>query len=44
MTADEYETDLSGEMQEARELAHKHDCEMRDCEQGIQPLPEEDEQ
>lgn len=44
MSADDFETDLSGEMQEARELAHEHACAMRDIEQGITPLPEEDEQ
>ena len=42
--SDEYETDLSGEMQEARELSHENACAMRDIQQGIPPLPEEDEQ
>jgi hypothetical protein len=41
---DEYETDVSGEVEEARELRHQHICEMRDIEQGIRPLPEEGEQ
>ena len=42
--SDEYETDLSGEMQEARELAHEHKCRMRDIEQGIPPIHEEEEE
>ena len=45
MSADDFETDLSGEMQEACELAHEHACAMRDIEQGIAPLDaEEDEE
>lgn len=41
---DEYETDVSGEVEEARELAHQHACEMRDIEQGIRNWPEEGEE
>jgi len=42
--SDEYDTDLSGEMQEARELDFQHDCEMRDIEQGIESYSEEVEE
>jgi hypothetical protein len=42
--SDEFDTDLSGEMQEARELDFQHDCEMRDIEQGIEPYSEEVEE
>ncbi len=31
------ETDVSGEIDEARELDFEHDCEMRDIEQGCNP-------
>lgn len=34
---DEYETDVSGEVQEARELEHEAECRLRDIEQGIEP-------
>ena len=34
---DEYETDVSGEVQEARELEHEAECRSRDIEQGIEP-------
>ena len=37
---DEFETDLTGEMQEEREIAHQNECLMRDIEQGIEPLEE----
>jgi hypothetical protein len=39
------ETDLSGEVEEERQLAHQHAGEMRDIEQGCsQFAPGEDEQ
>jgi hypothetical protein len=43
MERDFYETDVSGEINEARELDHLHECEMRDIEQGIQPCEGDDE-
>ena len=36
MSGDEFETDLSGEIQEERERDFAHDCAMRDMEQGIE--------
>ncbi len=42
--SDEYETDVSGEVNEARELAHDHACRMRDIAQGVPPIHEEDEE
>lgn len=42
MSYDDFETDVSGEVQEARELDFQHDCELRDIEQGITPLDAEE--
>jgi len=39
-----FDHDVSGEIEEARELAHQHECRMRDIAQGIEPLAEEDEE
>ena len=45
MSDDDFETDVSGEVNEARELDFAHECEMRDVAQGITPLDaEEDEE
>jgi hypothetical protein len=41
MSAD-METDVSGEVEEARQLAHEAECHRRDIEQGV-TAPEEDE-
>jgi hypothetical protein len=42
MSADEFETDLTGEIEEARELAHDAVCYRRDIEQGITALGEDE--
>ncbi len=34
---DEYDTDVSGEVNEARELKHEAECYSLDIEQGIEP-------
>ena len=41
MDRDFFETDLTGEIEEARELDHLHECRMRDIEQGIPTGDEE---
>jgi hypothetical protein len=39
-----FDHDVSGEIEEARELDFQHDCTMRDIAQGIEPFAEEDEE
>lgn len=39
-----FDHDLTGEIQEERELAHEAECRRRDSAQGIEPLDEEDEE
>ena len=42
MSYDDFETDLSGEIQEAREMDLQHECRMRDIAQGIEPGGEDE--
>jgi len=42
MSAD-METDVSGEVEEARQLAHEAECRKRDIEQGVSALWEDEQ-
>lgn len=44
MSRDEFETDLSGEIEEERQFRHEHICAMRDIEQGIAPVDTEEDE